>query len=111
MGDSRRFLRAMHPDDDSDRDGVSDALEAIAGTDSNDGNDYFRVESATRRDDGGVVLSWAGVAGKTYAVEFSSTLAPGSWQEIASGLGDGAYEDNDAARLGDAAGYYRVKVE
>ena len=52
-----------------DSDGASDTDESIAGTDPSNGSDYFRVLTAVSDS-----LTWAAVDGKTYDIEFSTTL-------------------------------------
>ena len=49
-----------------------------------------------------------GEADATYNVEYSDTLEPGSWQVIASDVPATDYQDTDAARLANAAGFYRL---
>lgn len=99
---------------DTDGDGVSDAEEALAGTDPNDASDYFRMLTTTQAD-GSVQLSWSGVAGKAYRIEYSPNLEAGSWTEIANGImaadGTGVFEDTDAARTENPSGYYRAVTE
>lgn len=66
---------------DRDKDGSSDAEEDLAGTNPDDANLYFKIESSSKTKTD-IVLRWIGVSGRTYQVESSSdletwTLAPG----------------------------------
>ena len=95
---------------DLDRDGVSDLAEAIAGTDANDRSDYFHIGAVAPQADG-FAISFEGVAGRVYEVEFSSDLTPGSWQTIGSQYADESATveiiDNRTLEL---QGYYRARV-
>ena len=52
-------------------------------------------------------LSFTGLAGKTYDIQYSEDLI--DWSIVAMDLsGEVNYEDTDAARQGRAAGYYRA---
>ena len=95
---------------DTDRDGVGDADEAIAGTDPNNAADYFRIAGTTRTTTG-VSMTWQAVAGKLYDIEYSETLEAGQWVTIATGLDAGSFEDTDAMRTGRSNGYYRAVVK
>ena len=57
---------------------------------------------------GGGAVSFGFPGGTTFAVEYSKDLT--IWTEIATGV-TGAYEDVDATRNGDAAGFYRGVVQ
>lgn len=62
---------------DSDKDGVSDEMEILAGTNPSDGNSFFSVTGQTGP--AGQKLTWPAVAGRTYHVETSPSMLPGSW--------------------------------
>ena len=103
----------VEPKDDTDGDGVDDDVEMIAGTDPNDASDYLRVLSLA--ENGGNEITWTSVDGKTYDVQYSANLEPGSWMTIsdapvASTGASTTFVDTDADRLADAKGYYRVVV-
>ena len=63
---------------DPDGDGADNLAEYIAGTDPHDRADVFKAISVTRTG-GDVEVRFRVVPGRTYQIEKSETLAPGSW--------------------------------
>ena len=111
-GDELMGEVVVDPNADSDGDGQSDADEALAGTDPNDATSVFKVASVERVD-AGVVVQFSSVSANNYAIEYSETLLPDSWVEVATVAGTDAltsYTDTDAARTSGATGYYRVRI-
>lgn len=101
-----------NPNADSDRDGLTDAQESLAGTDPNNPQSNLRLLSL-RPSASGVEVSWSSVSGKRYVLEYSPSLATGSWQSVSTLDSAGAttrFTDTDAGRTRAPAGYYRVRL-
>lgn len=65
---------------DSDRDGMPDWQEALAGTDPHDGNSRLRVFWAPRdRATSPLVLGFEAVSNRTYALQASGAVGTASW--------------------------------
>jgi hypothetical protein len=70
-------------DDDPDGDGQTNQQEYIAGTHPNDSASSLKVTSMSY-DNGVVVLKFAAISNRTYAVQTRATLSTGSWQPLAT---------------------------
>lgn len=68
---------------DTDGDSQSDASELAAGTNPLANGSVFRVTSVSRTAQGGFVLNWSGVSGKTYRVMRSQELGTGNFETLA----------------------------
>ena len=99
---------SIAPAADNDGDGVSNAAEVAAGTNPLDPTSVFKITSIAPASGGGITITWAAVAGKTYYVEASLNLAAGTWTTISPAItGTGTYTDTN---LGTGKKFYRVKV-
>jgi hypothetical protein len=95
---------------DTDRDGTADVLERLAGTDANDPSDYFHISGINPSEEG-LMISFDGVEGHAYEIEFSQDLSAGSWQVVGSQHADETapvefmHEDKPARQ-----GFYRARI-
>lgn len=103
-----------NPNDDDDGDGFTNGEEDLAGTNPNDPNDFFRVQSVLRTS-GNALISFKPVAGRTYVLRYSETLQP-PWEDIAvwpAGTTPPSlhtFTDNDPVRTAKPRGFYRIVV-
>ena len=94
---------------DEDGDGENNLDEDTAGTNPLAAASVFRVSGVSRAG-GQLQVSFQSVAGKTYQLETSTSLAPGSWEELGEPLT--ATDDSAMIEVSLAGGgrFYRVKV-
>ncbi len=98
----------VDPGVDTDGDGTPDSVEIATGTDPNNPADFFKILAVTADNN----ITWPSAAGATYDVQYSTDLQ--TWVDVATVAGDAgqtSYQDDDAGRLGNAAGYYRVVLK
>jgi len=94
---------------DSDGDGGKNRDEFAAGTDPRDpGSRLFVREGAL--DATGWAMSFPTVRGRSYIVERSATLAPGSWIAIETILGNGAEQIFSDPNASGPRQFYRLRV-
>ena len=96
---------------DSDTDGHEAWAEWIAGTVPTNGESVFRAVGATSQSNAGFVLSWAGVSGRTYSIDWAPAPT-GTYRALTSGLPAtptlNVYTD---ATLGADARFYSFEVQ
>jgi hypothetical protein len=99
----------VHPTADTDHDGMPDLSEIIAGTNPTDPTSYLKLLSHAAAG-GSIALDWLSVTGRTYTVEFRSTVT-GNWQTLSNNIpGTGtALEILDPTGSG-ATRFYRLGV-
>ncbi len=95
---------------DSDGDGVPNGDEWIAGTAASDRGSVLRIDDVAPAG-GGIVVQWASVSGRVYAVQCGGR--PGAWSNAAGGAaiaGDGAPRAFTNASGAAAYRFYRLKA-
>jgi hypothetical protein len=92
---------------DNDGDGMLNGAEVTAGTNPLDPVAFFRILSVSAAA-GGTTITWEAVSGRTYTVEYSDSLANGSWQQLATGLTVGTYTDTTSPMP--ERRFYRVRA-
>ncbi len=65
---------------DSDGDGLTNAQEQKAGTDPTNAASFLKIDSITAA--GGATLTFGAVSNRTYSVQFSDSMNPGSWSTL-----------------------------
>ncbi|HUF62296.1 MAG TPA: LamG-like jellyroll fold domain-containing protein [Verrucomicrobiales bacterium] len=99
------------PSLDSDGDGMTDAAEAIAGTDPFDSSSFLTILTIESASDG-VDIVWSSVPGHRYQVEHLIELGS-VWNvvtEVASAGATTSFADRDPGRTTAPQGHYRVRA-
>jgi hypothetical protein len=92
---------------DSDGDGISNAAEYIAGTDSTDKNSLLHLQ-VSLRESGHVTIAWTGVLGRIYQLQGSNDLQ--NWTGLTAaipGTGTTMSADDSASNVR----FYRLSVD
>ena len=96
---------------DTDRDGISDLDEFLAGTDPTSASSIFSVSQITVNADGSLTLQWPAVVGKTYTLLTSSALTGETWTPIAVGVPGATPTCSYSLHMSTALGFVRVQLE
>lgn len=101
-----------HPLADTDRDGMNDAAEIVAGTDPTAAASVLRLGIRLLSAEHSVGLQWLSVTGRAYTVEYKAALGPaGNWQVTVSNLaGSGAPLEWRDTLTGSTSRLYRLGV-
>jgi len=102
-------IKLLPASGDEDGDGHSNADEKTAGTNPRQSTSFFEIITQTMESNGDVTITWDAIAGKTYTIQSSLTLASDSWINAASAQSTGSYTDTPAAS--EDKKFYRVVVE
>jgi len=98
-------LRALVGNEDTDKDGMTNEQEHIAGTNPLDASSNLKVSISYIN--GTPTISWNPVNGKTYRVESKTDLMQTQWTSLATGLTSANYTDTTNLNRK----FYRVVVE
>jgi len=70
-----------NPDDDPDKDGLTNREEYEAGTDPNDATSVLKIDRIERTD--GIGLEFLALSNRTYTVQYNNNLEAGDWTTLA----------------------------
>ena len=96
---------------DYDSDGFLDLHEFLAGTEATNSLSLLHVESVAGVDSNQVVLSWPGVAGKTYQILYKTNLLDVIWSTNASGIPGVAPTTVSTNVLPGLPAFFKIRLE
>lgn len=97
-------------DKDADRDGLNNRQEFEVGSNPTNSDDHMQVRAAVQADRS-MKLHFPTMAGRSYRLEVSSTLAPGSWTTVQTDILGTGTEVELSSGSDAKAGFYRVRVQ
>jgi hypothetical protein len=98
----------VYPEDDSDGDGAPNAYEFLTQTDPRNAQDVLKLKLANT--ESGLVVRWSSVAGLSYQLLESASLAGNLWTPVGQPLNGNGTVLEVAVSPPSGAGFYRVKV-
>ncbi|NLF41022.1 DUF2271 domain-containing protein [bacterium] len=108
--DAITSIADVNPQDDYDGDGLPNFAEYVAGTDATDAQSVFAVRAARAAADGSLVLQWASVSNRTYAVYRSGDVANG-FSAIETGIAATPPLNTYTGTVTASNAYYTVIIE
>jgi alpha-D-xyloside xylohydrolase len=111
----RSYWGISNDNADSDGDGLTNAQEYFAGTNPNDPQSKFAVQSVTSQA-GGFLVSWLSQPGIVYRVQWKNALTDSTWQSITpdfTGTGSTLNWTDDGSQTGGLPAptrFYRVAI-
>jgi hypothetical protein len=118
MPDTWETAFGLNPDNpsdaasDADHDGLTAYAEYRAGTDPNDAQSVFKFIHVQPHQQGGIVVKWSSVEGKTYTLERSTDVLTG-YAAIQPSISAVAPENtyHDATATAATTYFYRLRVQ
>jgi sugar lactone lactonase YvrE len=96
---------------DPDGDGVPNWMEYLAGTDPTDPASKLRFNGfAKANGQSQASMQWLTAPGKAYALQWSASLAGGTWNSLTTVLGSGAVTNCVDTNAGSSPRYYRLQL-
>lgn len=94
---------------DSDKDGYSNALEKVAGTNPLDPNSYPKLDIAPGGANGEVHLFWPSEMGKNYVLHSAPDLSPASFAPVQTFSGNGLVQGQEMAINGNSRWFFKLQ--
>lgn len=112
----RQFYGISDDNADNDGDGLTNAQEYFAGTNPNESQSTFAIQSVTPQSGGGFLVSWSSQPGIVYRVQWKNDLVDPQWQNITpdfTGTGSTMNWTDDGSQTGGlpaAKRFYRITI-